>query len=101
MHASIESEPQVQTAHKPRTAPEWKVILINDPITTFEFVTELLVTLFHKEPPEARRLMLEVHEQGSALITVTNLERAELYLEQIRSLSRPRGFPLNGTIEPA
>jgi len=101
VRAAIEFEPEVQSTSKVRIAPEWKVLLVNDPITTFEFVTELLITLFHKDPAEARRLMLEVHEQGSALITVTTLERAELYLEQIRSLARPRGFPLNGTIEPA
>jgi ATP-dependent Clp protease adapter protein ClpS len=47
------------------------------------------------------RLTFEVHESGSALITVTSFERAELYLEQVRSLARPRGFPLVATMEPA
>jgi ATP-dependent Clp protease adapter protein ClpS len=32
---------------------------------------------------------------------VTTLERAELYIEQVRSLARPRGYPLAATIEPA
>ncbi len=81
--------------------PQYKVILLNDPVTTFEFVTGLLISIFHKPSTEARLLTLEVHERGSALITVTNLERAELYVEQIRSLARPRGYPLAATIEPA
>ncbi len=57
--------------------------------------------IFHKEPEEAVRLMMEVHQTGCALATVTNLERAELYVEQVRSLARPRGFPLQATMEKA
>jgi ATP-dependent Clp protease adaptor protein ClpS len=81
--------------------PPWKVLLLNDDITTFEFVTWLLMTLFHKESEEAVRLTWEVHRSGSALITVTSQERAELYVEQVHSLARPRGYPLRATIEPA
>ena len=82
-------------------APQWKVLLLDDDVTTFEFVIWLLMTLFRKSRPEAEALTREVHDSGSALITVTNLERAELYVEQIHSLARPRGFPLVGEIEKA
>lgn len=77
------------------------MLLLDDEVTTFEFVIHLLVSLFHKEIQEAVRLTFEVHETGSALITVTGLERAELYVEQVRSMARPQGFPLTATIEPA
>ena len=93
--------PDVETEEKTRLAPRWKVLLLDDDVTTFEFVIHLLVTLFHKELEEAVRLTFEVHETGSALVTVTNLERAELYVEQVRSMARPQGFPLTATIEPA
>lgn len=93
--------PDVETEERTHLAPRWKVLLLDDDVTTFEFVIHLLVSLFHKEIEEAVRLTFEVHETGSALITVTNLERAELYVEQVRSLARPQGFPLTATIEPA
>ena len=93
--------PVVETEEKTRLAPRWKVLLLDDDVTTFEFVVHLLTSLFHKEIEEAVRLTFEVHETGSALVTVTNLERAELYLEQVRSLARPKGFPLSATMEPA
>jgi ATP-dependent Clp protease adaptor protein ClpS len=83
-----------------QTAPRWKVLLLNDDVTTFEFVIELLCSLFKKERAESVRLTHEIHETGSALITVTTFERAELYVEQVRSLARPRGYPLTATIEP-
>ena len=92
-------DPDVE--RRERLAPQWKVILLNDDVTTFEFVIWLLMTLFRKNRPEAEALTREIHETGSALITVTNLERAELYVEQVRSLARPRGFPLTAEIEEA
>lgn len=95
------AEPDVETDERTELAPRWKVLLLDDEVTTFEFVIHLLVSLFHKEIQEAVRLTFEVHETGSALITVTGLERAELYVEQVRSMARPQGFPLTATIEPA
>ena len=94
-------ERDAETKAKTRRQPRYKVILLNDDVTTFEFVTHLLITLFHKDATTAKRLTQEVHDTGSALITVTTLERAELYLDQIRSLARPQGFPLTATMEPA
>ena len=93
--------PEADTKEQTNLAPRWKVILLDDEITTMDFVVWLLVSLFHKERTEAETLMWEVHRTGAALITVTSLERAELYVEQVRSLARPRGFPLTATIEPA
>jgi len=93
--------PDQETEEKTNLAPRWKVLLMDDDVTTFEFVITLLVSLFHKERAEAVLLTYEVHETGLALICVTGLERAELYVEQVRSLARPRGYPLTATIEPA
>ncbi len=94
-------EPDVETRELTELAPRWKLILLNDPVTTFEFVTDLLISLFKKDRDEARKLTYEVHLSGQALITVVSKERAELYTQQIQSLARPRGFPLTATIEPA
>lgn len=100
MSATAVLEPETEKRAETRVAPRWKVVLLDDDVTTFEFVTDLLVSLFHKPFIEARRLTQEVHDSGSAVITITSLERAELYVEQVRSLARPRGFPLTATLEP-
>jgi ATP-dependent Clp protease adapter protein ClpS len=44
--------------------------------------------------------MYEVHCSGSSVVEITSRERAELYVDQVRSLARPRGFPLVASIEP-
>ncbi len=92
------TEPRVE--EQSALAPRWKVLLHDDDTTTMDFVVWLLVKVFAKEPEEAVRLMLEVHNEGQALVTVTSLERAELYVEQVHSLARPRGFPLTASAEP-
>lgn len=94
---TVEPEVEDHTA----LAPQWKVLLLDDDTTTFEFVIWLLMTLFRKPRLEAIELTWEIHESGAALVAVTNLERAELYVEQVRALARPRGFPLTAEIEPA
>ena len=94
------ADPETETEVSPRPAPRWKVLLHNDDRTTFEFVIDLLVLLFQKGRSEAARLTHEVHTQGAAVVCVTHRERAELYVDQVRSRARPRGYPLTATIEP-
>jgi ATP-dependent Clp protease adaptor protein ClpS len=97
--STITADPEVSSTSETKLAPRWKVLLLNDDRTTFQFVIDLLQTLFHKPHQEAVRLTHEIHNTGSALITTTSRERAELYVEQVTSLARPRGFPLTATIE--
>ncbi len=90
-----------ETRAKTELAPRWKVILHDDPVTTFEFVVHVLREVFHKPQGEAWRITQEAHSSGTALVTVTSFEEAELQCEQVHSLARPRGFPLTVTMEPA
>ncbi|MDF1699980.1 MAG: ATP-dependent Clp protease adaptor ClpS [Planctomycetota bacterium] len=100
MHAGTTTvEPEV--TERTELAPQWKVLLLDDDHTTFEFVIWLLMSLFRKPRLEAIELTYEIHQSGAALVAVANLERAELYVEQVHSLARPRGFPLTAEIEPA
>jgi ATP-dependent Clp protease adaptor protein ClpS len=89
-----------EVEHEVWMPPPWRVILHDDPVTTMDFVVWLLEHLFHKAHEDATRLMLEVHQTGAAVVTVCPRERAELYVEQVASLARPRGFPLTASCEP-
>lgn len=80
-------------------ARPWAVILHDDDVTTQEFVVWLLVTLFGKGYDDANKLMLEVHYLGAAVVAVCAQERAELYVEQVRSYARARSFPLVASCE--
>lgn len=90
-----------ETREKTALAPRWKVIVHDDPITTFAFVVDVLRSVFTKPASAAERITREAHDTGSALVTVLPFEQAEFRIEQVRSLARAQGFPLTLTMEPA
>jgi ATP-dependent Clp protease adaptor protein ClpS len=79
----------------------WKVLIHDDPLTTFEFVHEILARRFGCKPGEARRIAQEAHDTGVALVVVLPLETAEFKVEQAHLAARAAGYPLSFTLEPA
>ena len=45
----------------------YKVVMLNDNYTTMEFVVDILIDIFGKSEVEARKIMLDVHKQGSGV----------------------------------
>lgn len=79
----------------------YKVIFLDDPVTTMEFVIRILMELFGKELETAQRLMWEVHTQGASQVAVLSKEQAELKQEQVHAAARAQKFPFRCVIEPA
>lgn len=82
-------------------APRWRVLIHDDPITTFEFVETLLATRFGKSTAQAHRIAQEANDAGLALVDVLPLEIAEFKVEQAHLAARAAGFPLTFSLEPA
>jgi ATP-dependent Clp protease adaptor protein ClpS len=55
----------------------WIVIVWNDPINLMSYVTLVLRKLFGYSREEATRLMLQVHNEGKAVVSSGTLEKAE------------------------
>ncbi len=79
----------------------YKVILLNDDVTTMDFVVYVLTSVFKKDQMTAMGIMLEIHNQGSAIVSVLSKEEAELRQQQCHSMAQEAGFPLRCVIEPA
>ena len=55
----------------------WIVIVWNDPINLMSYVTLVLRRLFGYGEAEATRLMLQVHNEGKAVVSGGSREKAE------------------------
>jgi ATP-dependent Clp protease adaptor protein ClpS len=77
----------------------YKVMLLNDDYTTFDFVIEILKTVFHKSEEEAINLTLKVDREGSAIIGIYPYEIAQIKIEKTHTLARRAGFPLRAVME--
>jgi ATP-dependent Clp protease adaptor protein ClpS len=56
----------------------WIVIVWNDPINLMSYVTFVLQKLFGYPRPKAEKLMLQVHNEGKAVVSSGSREKAEL-----------------------
>ena len=80
--------------------PMYRVIYINDNVTTMEFVVETLVTIFNHSPESAEAVTLKIHEEGSGTAAVLPYEMAEQKGVEVTQLARNNGFPLQIKLEP-
>jgi ATP-dependent Clp protease adaptor protein ClpS len=80
--------------------PEYKVIFMNDDVTTVEFVLEMLITFFAYDLEKAKETTLAIHENGSEIIAVYPYEIAEQKQLEVTATARSNGFPLEVNIEP-
>lgn len=55
----------------------WIVIVWNDPINLMSYVTLVLQKLFGYPRPKATKLMLQVHNDGKAVVSSGTREKAE------------------------
>jgi ATP-dependent Clp protease adaptor protein ClpS len=71
----------------------WVVIVWNDPINLMSYVTFVFQTLFGYSKAKATKLMLQVHEEGKAVVSSGPREKAEL------DVSRLHGHGLWATLQ--
>jgi ATP-dependent Clp protease adaptor protein ClpS len=92
-------EPRVETTPETRLAPLYRVLIHNDDVTPMDFVVFVLGDIFRLSWARSTEVMFEAHHRGVAHVVTEPLERAEFHVDQARSLSRARKFPLTFSIE--
>lgn len=63
----------------------WDVIVWDDPVNLMSYVVFVFRKIFGFPEPVARKLMLEVHRKGKALVASEPREQAELYVQQLHA----------------
>jgi ATP-dependent Clp protease adaptor protein ClpS len=63
----------------------WVVIVWNDPINLMSYVTLVFQKLFGYSLAQATKLMLEVHNDGKAVVSSGNREKSELDVSRLHA----------------
>ena len=81
------------------TLGKFRVLLLNDDYTPMDFVVQVLESIFHRQPAEAYRIMMQVHTQGSGVAGVYTHEVAETKVATVVDLAQDAGYPLQAAME--
>lgn len=97
------SNPDLRQKIKPNVTlqepPLFRIIYINDNVTTMEFVVNSLVEYFNYNDETALNLTQDIHDQGSAVVAVLPYEIAEQKGIEVTLDARNQGYPLQVKVE--
>jgi ATP-dependent Clp protease adaptor protein ClpS len=82
--APVREREPVTDEHISHDGP-WDVIVWDDPVNLMSYVVFVLRRIFGYPEPVARKLMLEVHRRGKALVASEPREQAEMYVQQLHA----------------
>lgn len=74
--------------------PLFKIIYINDDVTSMEFVVGSLIDYFNYTPDTATTITQDIHNSGSATVAVLPYEIAEQKGIEVTLEARSQGYPL-------
>ena len=80
--------------------PLYKVIYINDEVTSMNFVVNSLIGYFNYNQDTATSLTENIHHQGSAVVAVLPYEIAEQKGVEVTMMARAQSYPLQIKLEP-
>ncbi len=98
---------KTRTNNKPKKQPNYHVIIWNDEDHTYDYVIELLITLFGHSLETAFQITQEVDKAGKGIAWTCHQELAELKRDQILAYGGDWRMPkasacsIRSTIEPA
>lgn len=87
-------EESVRTGTTERLGRPWVVVVWDDPINLMSYVTMVLQRVFAFSRERAEQLMLQVHNEGRAVVAAEPREQAELHVAQLHA------YGLQATMEP-
>lgn len=92
----------LEDSHTEIKEPElWRIILLNDDYTPRDFVVEILVSIFHKPPIDATKIMMEVHNNGQGMVGLYPYDIGRTKVSQVVAVSQKREYPLKVILERA
>ena len=97
------SKTEIKTTIKPNLSltepPLFKIIYLNDEVTSMEFVVGSLIEYFNYTDDTAAHITESIHSQGSAVVAVLPYEIAEQKGIEVTVSARSQGYPLQVKVE--
>lgn len=97
------SKTEIKTKIKPNLSiaepPLFKVIYVNDEVTTMNFVVESLIDYFNYNEETAATITKSIHESGSAVVAILPYEIAEQKGIEVTVSARAQSYPLQVRVE--
>ena len=94
-----DTKQKIRVNHGLQEPPMYRIIYLNDDVTSMEFVVNSLVEYFNYNADTAGQLTRDIHEQGSAVVAVLPYEIAEQKGIEVTLDARQQGFPLQVKVE--
>lgn len=97
-----EMQKQRRTTLKERTKEprKYKVIVLNDDFTTFDFVIMIMTTVFLKTVQQAEEIAETTHIHQKATVGTYSYDIAKSKVAKATAMARAENFPLSFEIEP-
>ena len=92
MATKSKTRPEAATGTSLAHAPLWDVIVWNDPVNLMTYVVFVFQRIFGYPLALARKLMMEVHQQGKSTVATEPREKAEHHVHQLH------GYGLQATM---
>jgi ATP-dependent Clp protease adaptor protein ClpS len=78
---------------------DFKVIYLNDDVTTYEFVIESLTNIFDYDETDADSKAIEINDAGAGVVALLPFEVAEQKGVEVLLSARNQGYPLEVKLE--
>ena len=91
---------KIQVNYDVKEPPMFRVIYLDDNLTSAEFVVESLVSVFSYNNDTALQITENIHNEGSAVVAVLPYEIAEQKGVEVTMSARSQNYPLQLKLEP-
>lgn len=81
----IDIDPDVQTGQRTDLAKVWRTIVWNDPVNLMSYVAYVFRSYFGYSEQKANTLMLQVHNEGRAIVASGAREKMEAHVQAMHS----------------
>lgn len=96
----MQKQRQTRLKERPQEPRKFKVSVLNDDFTTFEFVIMVMMKVFLKTEQQAIEIAETTHIHQKAAVGTYTLDIARSKVAKATAMARAENYPLSFEIEP-